>query len=83
MPTCARLTLLAGSEANADALMADLREFMGKTSGVAGRNMDHKAPEHDERGELVDANDRRRKNVDSGKVAIIFCTDSVVAFKDK
>jgi len=72
----------AGSDENADALLTDLRAFMGSMSKVAGRNMDQaKACQED--SELIDANDTRRKNVDSGKVAIIFCTDSVVTFKER
>lgn len=32
---------------------------------------------------LIAEEDKRRKNVDSGKVAIIYCTDSITTFKDK
>ena len=32
---------------------------------------------------LVDESDRRRKNVDSGRVAIIFASDSFRSFKEK
>lgn len=32
---------------------------------------------------LVEANDRRRKNVDSGKVAILYASDTLTAFKEK
>lgn len=32
---------------------------------------------------LIKEEDRRRKNVDSGKVAIVYCTDSISSFKDK
>jgi len=70
-----------GSDENAEALLKDLRDFMSSTSTVAGRNMDHHIPAHE--NDLVASQDRRRKNVDSGKVAIIFCSDSVATFKDK
>ena len=39
--------------------------------------------EKEDDGMLVDEQDRRRKNVDSGRVAIIFATDSYRSFKEK
>ena len=99
-----------GCDENADALLADLRQFMSKENSVAGNNMSvtksgsvggasHPAksgsvggaslpsisdPEDDSSEVLVvDDKDPRRKNVDSGKVAIIMSTDSHASFKEK
>ena len=79
-----------GSDENAEALLADLRKFMTKQNAVAAHNMDVPAAKPDPAGQselpsslLVDEGDRRRKNVDSGKVAIIMSTDSHASFKEK
>ncbi|KAL3910714.1 MAG: hypothetical protein SGPRY_008958, partial [Prymnesium sp.] len=84
------ITLALSSKENAEALYRDLLSFMASTSHIAGRNMDHNVagsnsdqPSPQVEHELVVASDRRRKNVDSGKVAIIYCTDSVASFKEK
>ena len=71
-----------GSDANADALLKDLKQFMIKENFAAGSNMDV-ASSKCEDSLLVDEKDRRRKNVDSGKVAIIMATDSHACFKEK
>jgi len=81
----------SGSDENADALLADLRRFMEKRNQAASHNMNvptrHQGAvaidDGDEQTLLVDEADRRRKNVDSGKVAIIMSTDSNNTFKDK
>jgi broad specificity phosphatase PhoE len=78
-----------GSDENADLLLADLRKFMAKENTAAGNNMSvAKSGAADDRGDvppslLVDDKDPRRKNVDSGKVAIIMSTDSNASFKEK
>ena len=72
----------ATSDANADALLKDLKQFMIKENFAAGSNMDV-ASSKCEDSLLVDEKDRRRKNVDSGKVAIIMATDSHACFKEK
>jgi len=82
---------------NANDLLGDLATFMGGSSQTAARNMspcrsnpsrvEHgftpDAAEEESSELLIDENDRRRKNVDSGKVAIIYCTDSFAAFKHR
>jgi len=67
-----------GSDTNADKLHQDLRKFMMGNDETSARNMDSL------KNELhIDENDRRRKNVDSGKVAIVYATESHSAFKEK
>lgn len=84
----------AGSEENAQLLLDDLRSFMGGQSQAAARNMAVPCPpsarpsgdleeDSQEHRELVDEHDKRRKNVDSGKVAIIYTTDSFSSFSEK
>ena len=68
----------AGSDENANALLYDLREFMQGHNEQSGRNMDLLSSE-----QHIDETDKRRKNVDSGKVAIVFATESHAAFKEK
>jgi len=88
----------AGCEENADALLADLRHFMSKSNAAAGHNMNvsrevnaggngvdasEPSPSAGVESNLIDEKDPRRKNVDSGKVAIIMATDSHACFADK
>jgi len=67
-----------GSDTNADKLHQDLRKFMMGNDETSARNMDSLTNELH-----IDENDRRRKNVDSGKVAIVYATESHSAFKEK
>lgn len=81
----------AGCDENADALLGDLRQFMYKENAAAGHNMDVAKSQKDISDPssteadtfLVADKDTRRKNVDSGKVAIIMSTDSHASFKEK
>jgi len=51
---------------------------------VGQRRGDGVSAEHELEAELlIGEEDRRRKNVDSGKVAILYCTDSMACFHDK
>ena len=87
-----------GCDANAEALLYDLKRFMERKNEAAASNMSvplecaepsvgtrrssNKDLEDDaDERVLIDENDRRRKNVDSGKVAIIYSTDSSFTFK--
>jgi broad specificity phosphatase PhoE len=77
-----------GCDENADLLLADLRKFMTKENHAAGSNMSVVKTTQADEGDvppslLVDDKDPRRKNVDSGKVAIIMSTDSHASFKEK
>ena len=80
----------AGSEANAEHLLADMKKFFSPQNSTAARNMnaarrsvDPAATAADFDQQLIDENDRRRKNVDSGRVGIIFSTDSFGSFKER
>ena len=74
-----------GCDENADALLEDMRKFMSKQNAAAASNMSVAKAQNggDAEEALVDEKDKRRKNVDSGKVAIIMSTDSHRSFKEK
>lgn len=85
----------SGCDENAETLLDDVRKFMEKRNEAASNNMDvpsriGSASVSEDPTEtplshqyLIDEADRRRKNVDSGKVAIIMSTDANATFKEK